>query len=227
MKQIKVFVPNLKERPDRKTHISSEFKKFNIFDLKIINAIKHTHGSIGLWLTFKQIIENIKDENFEFILFCEDDHKFLSNFEPEQLERDIAIGKELNADLLLGGVSWFDVAVKATERIFWLNKFSGCQFMVIYKKFFPNIMSISGFNGNEALDHKLSNLTSNTFVIHPFISVQKEFGYSDVTFFNGKAGRVTQLFEQSIKRLDILNKVSDFFNSNKQKLDVCQKTQKK
>lgn len=65
--------------------------------------------------------------------------------------------------------------------------------MVIYRKFFPTIKTITGFNGSEALDHKLSNLTTNIFVLYPFISVQKEFGYSDVTFLNSNSGRVTQL----------------------------------
>lgn len=208
---MKVFVPNLKERIDRKKHIISEFNSFKKFDLNIVNAIKQTHGSVGLWLTFKQIIENSTDENLDFIVFCEDDHKFTPNFDMQQFEVDIANGKDLNADLLLGGVSWFEVGVKANERIFWVNKFSGCQFMIIYKKFFSKIMSVSNFKNIDALDHKLSDLTSNIFVLYPFISIQKEFGYSDVTFLNSYPGRVTQLFETSVARFDILSKVSNFY----------------
>lgn len=61
---------------------------------------------------FKQIIDNVENENLDYIIFCEDDHKFLPNFELEKFEKDIAKGIDLNADLLLGGVSWFDIAVK-------------------------------------------------------------------------------------------------------------------
>ena len=43
----------------------------------------------------------------------------------------------------------------------------------------------------------LSNLSSNIFVMWPFISVQKEFGYSDVTFFNNTPNYVGKLFEKT------------------------------
>lgn len=53
---MKVFVPNLKERIDRKDHIISEFCYFNKFDLNIIDAVKHKYGSVGLWLTLSKLL---------------------------------------------------------------------------------------------------------------------------------------------------------------------------
>ena len=46
----------------------------------------------------------------------------------------------------------------------------------------------------------------------PFISVQKEFGYSDVTFFNNTPNYVGKLFEKTSKELSVLNKVKKYYD---------------
>ncbi|WP_431293124.1 hypothetical protein [Pedobacter sp. P26] len=59
---------------------------------------------------------------------------------------------------------------------------------------------------------KISSLTENKFVIAPFVSVQKEFGYSDVTLKNNGTARVERLFKGVNSKLEELVKVANFYN---------------
>ena len=80
------------------------------------------------------------------------------------------------------------------------------QFTVIFNKFYPVILN-SDTVGNKTLDWYLSTLTDDIFVMSPYISVQKEFGYSDVTKKNNEEGYVTGCFDRCNSVLNILRKV--------------------
>ncbi|PTS97819.1 hypothetical protein DBR11_16345, partial [Pedobacter sp. HMWF019] len=62
-------------------------------------------------------------------------------------------------------------------------------------------------------DYKISYLAEKKFVIYPFISTQKEFGYSDVTTQNNIVGRVTKIFDDVIEKFSQLDQVSSFYNT--------------
>lgn len=66
----------------------------------------------------------------------------------------------------------------------------------------------------DVADRKIADLTPNKFLIYPFISIQKEFGYSDVTIKNNKEGYVTQIFEKASMVLNSLNRVKQFYKPN-------------
>ena len=51
------------------------------------------------------------------------------------------------------------------------------------------------------------------FVMYPFISRQREFGYSDITETNNHEGYINELFRSTSKMLDSLNKVKLFYKS--------------
>ncbi len=86
------------------------------------------------------------------------------------------------------------------------------QFTVVYRKFFPTILE-SDVQGAHTLDLYLSTLSDDILVISPYISVQKEFGYSDVTSKNSTAGRIDALFNERNTTLNILRKVRNTFNN--------------
>ncbi len=88
------------------------------------------------------------------------------------------------------------------------------QFTVVFRKFFQKILDADFANINAA-DLKLCELTENKFFIYPFLSIQKEFGYSDVTYGNNEKGRVENAFKDSDEKAKIINNVSTFY---KQKL---------
>lgn len=86
--------------------------------------------------------------------------------------------------------------------MFWIDAFWCTQFIVIYKRFFNNILE-EPFGEMDAADLKLSEMTSHKMVMFPFISIQKDFGYSDATPVNNNdQGMITRYFKDTSDRLE-------------------------
>lgn len=207
MKKIPVYVINLEARKDRLENIKKQFLGRTEFDLNIIKACENEIGAVGLWQSIHGILKNSNDE---MIIICEDDHEFTEHYELELLNNSIALGMEMDVDIMLGGVSWFSNALQISANLFWIQMFSGLQFSIVYKKFFKRILE-ADFGVRDAADIKISALTEDKMLIYPFISTQKEFGYSDVTSKNNEDGYVTQIFSDSSEKLGHLQKVGQFY----------------
>jgi GR25 family glycosyltransferase involved in LPS biosynthesis len=171
--------------------------------MHIVPPVDHYIGAKSLWLTILEIVGRQKYNSNEYVLICEDDHQFTDNYSKNTLFKCIEEAKEKGADILLGGVSSVHSLFKVSDKLVWIEGYTGNQFLIIFRKFFQAILA-ADFNDNDAADCKLSSLASNQFLIFPFISIQKEFGYSDVTFRNNEEGRVTQLFTESSKTIEYL-----------------------
>lgn len=210
---VPTFVVNLKKRKDRKENIRAGFNGRDEFDLNIIEAHEHSCGGIGLWLTIQHIIKNLIDKSSQFIIICEDDHQFTTEYSKLCLFDSIKKAMNRNADILLGGVSWFSSSIKIGEGLFWVENFSGLQFTIIFRKFFDLILdsSIGRYN---AADYRIASLTNDALFIYPFISIQKEFGYSDATPRNNRIGQVSGYFKWTIDKIKILKEVDDFYKTN-------------
>jgi hypothetical protein len=207
---ILTFIINLEKRTDRREHILVEFRERNEFKIAIKEAVEHEIGAMGLWMTIVDIIRNV-DKREDYILICEDDHRFTDHYSAKILFQSIEEAQQKGADILSGGVSWLNSSVAVSENLFWVEDFSGLQFTVIFRKFFKTIVE-AVFEPGDAADYKISSLTNRKFFIHPFISTQKEFGYSDVTTKNGVTGHVDDLFNRSDACVQILKNVSDFYH---------------
>lgn len=214
---IPVFAINLKSRQDRRIFIQSQFVDKVEFDFKLVEACEHNKGAVGLWSSIRHILTDLVNPVNEYIILCEDDHQFTVAYSKEKLLDCIEEAKERNADILSGGVSGFTSALRVSENLYWVEKFSGLQFTVIFRKFFQTILDATFCNA-DAADYKLSCLTDNKFFIHPFISIQKEFGYSDVTVGNNAEGHIEKVFKNINEKVDILNSVSAFY---KQRLETA------
>lgn len=209
---INTFVINLAKRPERRVHILKEFEGRKKFSIHLVEPLLHEIAAISLWNTIKHILQNSVTEQDEFIILCEDDHQFTAHYSKEQLLKCIESANAKDADILSGGVSWFEDAVQASENLFWIKKFSGLQFTVIFKKFYISILKAE-FCEQDVADFKISSLSANKFLIHPFISIQKEFGYSDVTLKNNGTERVEELFVKSAASAQILKDVFAFYKN--------------
>ncbi|WP_256007255.1 hypothetical protein [Pedobacter deserti] len=207
---LRTFVINLKSRSDRRQHILKEFEGRPEFNLELVEAKVSERGGLGLWLTFQSILKNLSTLQDECILICEDDHVFTSNYCRDYLFDCIENAKLYGMDVLLGGVSWFSSCVRAKDDIYWVESFSGTQFMLIFKGFY-NTLAEADMPWEGAADWKIDSLTNKKALIYPFISSQKEFGYSDTTISNNMPGRVSKFFEETQARLSILGRVDDHY----------------
>lgn len=205
------FILNLFSRPDRRDHILRQFKDRKEFRVQIVEPVKHEVAAVSLWETIKHIIRDLANPDEEYIIFCEDDHEFTTHYSKESLAVSIEQAKLIEADVLSCGVSGFNGGViPVKENIYWVQKFSGLQFTVIFRKFFQKILE-SDFQPFDAADYKICSLTENKFFVFPFISVQKDFGYSDVTTKNNQKGTVGEAFLQSEEKVQLVKKVRDSY----------------
>lgn len=210
--KIKVYIPNLPQRTERRKSITEQFEGKGLFYVHIVCPVSDKMASNSLWRTFCNIVQWEKKSGSEFFIFCEDDHVFTDAYSDAFLLDRIKEADEMGADLLSGGVSWMRDSLQVRENLFWIERFTGMQFTVVFKRFYDKILAIKyDENQKYVTDSFLSMLSDSIFVMHPYISVQKEFGYSDVTEKNNKEGYVQSLFERTDKTLCILKKVRNHY----------------
>lgn len=209
-KPISTFIINLSHRTDRRDYILREFSRFDEFEITIVDAIAHEIGGVGLWLTIRNIVKLAKLQKEEYILVCEDDHLFTENYSKEFLYENIALAQTKRADILLGGVSSVRSIFTISQSLLWIEGYTGNQFIIVFSNFFQAIID-ADFKNDDVAEFKISSITSNQFLIYPFISIQKEFGYSDATPRNSEIGRVSELFSASSNTIQYILEREAFY----------------
>lgn len=216
-----VYVVNLPQRTDRREHILAQFYDRPEFNVHIKTPVVHTIGAVSLWLTLRDIVKEEKEKDSPYFILCEDDHTFTNAYSAELLEKCIMRADSLQADILSGGVSWFSSAVKTDDSLFWIERFTGMQFTVIYNRFYDQLFE-SAYDDLVVTDFHISEMTQRKLMIYPYISVQSEFGYSDVTKQNNDSGYVEKIFHAAINRFEVLNKVAEHYQLPNMKVDDCE-----
>lgn len=70
------FYINLESRPDRKTHVESQFSILNI-PITRFNAVRLSNGAVGCSMSHLKCLQVAKENSWPHVLICEDDIKFL------------------------------------------------------------------------------------------------------------------------------------------------------
>ncbi|WP_044063455.1 glycosyltransferase [Alloprevotella sp. oral taxon 473] len=208
---IPTYVINLKQRTERKEHIINEFNNHPEFDAHLVEACEHPNGAVGLWQSICKIVRQAKAQHLDYVLICEDDHCFTQHYSKEYFHTNLQQAQKQGALLLNGGIGGFGTAVRVSAHRYWVDWFWSTQFVVIYAPLFDDILAYA-FQATDTADGVLSALTPYKMAIYPFISVQKGFGYSDVSESNDRfPERVEHYFEKSSQRLAHLHNISQYF----------------
>lgn len=129
-----IYVINLIERKDRLEHIKKNFLEYNIIP---VEAIKHTEGYKGCFLSHKKCIQIAKEKKLKYIIVIEDDCSPLENFTKKLENILIFLDSYDNWDLLIGGgfhICPFHIQGKIQKSDENLYKINGgyCMHFVIY-----------------------------------------------------------------------------------------------
>jgi hypothetical protein len=208
--KIPTFLINLKTRLDRLSHVKVQFSDKPEFDLTVFEAITHHKGAVGLWFSTVEIIKQAQSTALPYVLICEDDILFTQSYKKEQFYSNIRQAQKLNADVLLGGVHWYNSAIDVTDDLYWVDIFTATHFMVVFENFYDAILNTS-FEFTDISDLKISEMTDKKFVIHPFIAVQKEFGYSDISPSHDKAGVINTGFKAASSVLNQITNIGKYY----------------
>jgi len=208
-----VYVINLENRTDRLLHIQDQFKDRFEFEINIVKACENENGALGLWQTIVKVAKIAQQKDEDVIIICEDDHKFTGNYSKKILIDSIMKANEHGVNVLIGGVGGFKNVVPITNNLCWVDNFWSTQFLVIYKQFFDSILAEPFTNVTDTADRKFSEMTSNKMVIFPFISIQKDFGYSDISEVarNHMGFSTEELFKHADLKLKKIYAAWDFY----------------
>lgn len=206
---IPVYIINRKDRPERKAHILNEFKGKTEFDITVMEACTHENGATGLWNSIIKVIGQAQKNEDDIIIICEDDHYFTAHYSPGLLLKEIREAYKQGADLLSGGIGGFGHAVPVGYRRYWVDWLWCTQFVVLYKHFFETVLAYE-FKEGDTADGVFSKLSANKLVIYPFISEQRDFGYSDVTQTNKEnQGRIREHFACANRQFKMIRTVHE------------------
>lgn len=201
---IPTYVINLKARGERRAHILRQFEGKPEFSVQLIEACENKIGTVGLWQSMLKIIHLAIENDDDVIIISEDDHEFTEAYHWDYLLNNIIEAHKQGAEILSGGIGHFGYAVPITANRFWVNPFQSTQFIALYKNIFPKMLKYK-FKKTDAADLVLASLTSHKMVLYPYISRQKDFGYSDITpQHNEQPGLVQEMFKRTEARLEIL-----------------------
>ena len=210
---ISTYIINLPERTERRIHMENQFAGREEFELHWIEACRHPIGAVGLWQSIVGIIREAKDKDEDAVLICEDDHCFTEHYSAQALFDHITDAHRQGAELLSGGIGNFGTALPVAPSRFWVNWYWSNQFIIIYKRAYDQILNYS-FNTTDTADGVLSDILKVKMVIWPFISVQKNFGYSDATPINqNEPSKIERYFETASGELSELNAVHRYFEA--------------
>ncbi|WP_420187409.1 glycosyltransferase [Bacteroides pyogenes] len=206
-----VYVINLKERIERRKHIEKQFQGKTEFALTWVEAVEHPIGAVGLWQSMVKAVQIAEKNEDDIMIICEDDHTFTPAYRKEYLLANIIGANEQGSELLSGGIGGFGVAVPVAANRYWVDWFWCTQFIVIFKPLFQKILDYE-FKDTDTADGVLSVLARDKMTVYPFISIQKDFGYSDVTRTNNEiSGMITNHFRQTDMRLSVIHSVAHKF----------------
>ena len=207
-----VYIINLKERTERRAHIERQFENRSEFELIWIDAISHPIGNVGLWQSMVNAVKMALERDDDIMIICEDDHEFTSAYNQEYLFSSIAAAYEQGTELLSGGIHGFGTAVPVALNRYWVDWFWGAQFIVIFKPLFQKILDYD-FKDTDATDLLFSAMAKDCMVMYPFISIQKDFGYSDVTdAYNQDLELRNKVNQQADYRLAVIHHIAHKFN---------------
>ncbi|MDD2284487.1 MAG: glycosyltransferase [Paludibacter sp.] len=209
-----VYVINLKNRIERRKHIEEQFHAKPEFELTWIDAVEHPIGAVGLWRSMVKAVQTAIEHDDDIMIICEDDHVFTPQYSKEYLLVNIIQANEQDSELLSGGIGGFGTAVPVAANRYWVDWFWCTQFIVVFKPLFQKILEYD-FKYTDTADGVLSAIAKDKMTIYPFISIQKDFGYSDVTRANNEiSGMITNHFQQTDYRLSVIHQVAHKFKKD-------------
>jgi glycosyl transferase family 25 len=150
------------EDGDNETATLWEFSDRSEFDIKQTDAV-------GWAEAVSEMARAAIAAEDEIIILCKKGHRFTMQYSRSLLMQNILEAHRQKVDILCGGIERFTYAVPITKNRYWIDRFDGAGFIVLFKKVFPALLN-AGSGQWKNLDALLSKATPNKMVLYPFIS---------------------------------------------------------
>jgi hypothetical protein len=127
-----------------------------------------------------QILKDPVQSEKDFLIFCLNDHEFSEEYDFVTFEENIKRAQELEADVLVSGLSYFCCSIPIDENLSWVESIESAQFIVIFKRFYKALRT-SFTIPNEYIQGRISRLSQNKIVQTPFFSINRDINSKDPT----------------------------------------------
>lgn len=192
--------------------IKQQFQGKIEFDMHITYSHPHSNSHRSLWNNICEIIAVAEEKNEDVIIICKDNHQFSDDYKKIKLIAAIYEAHRFNATLLFGGiVGGFNHILPLISGISWLDACWESSFIIIFRSFFKPILS-ENFCESDVVESKLSEMTSNKFIIYPMISIKKDINnYNLLEKYNPACHSTYEIEEYSVR----MKKIHHVFYLNK------------
>ncbi|WP_313240645.1 hypothetical protein [Sphingobacterium multivorum] len=147
-----------------------------------------------LELTKKFILENIDDD---FVVLLSNNEFFIESERHLDLLSCINNSLQLNIKMLLANALYIGQSLPISPKLNWIDKFGYSDCIIIFSSIYNDILN-HPYIENSDFWNCLNELTSQKFIIHPFIGL------------NGN--RYFENFKNSSKKLNALRELQDIFS---------------
>lgn len=177
---IPTYIINTSKQIESLHDIKQQFQGKIEFDMNIIQTHPHSNSHWALWNNICEIIAIAEEKKEDVIIICKDNHQFSDNYNKIKLIAAIYEAHRLNATLLFGGiVGGFNHILPLASGVSWLDACWESSFIIIFRSFYRSILD-ENFYETDVVENKLSEMTSNKFVMYPMISTKKDISNVDV-----------------------------------------------
>lgn len=200
--KIPTYIINLFKQTENLEQIQIQFKDRKEFDIQVIEEAEHTIESVRRWMCICKIIKIAMEKDEEIIILCTHEHEFTEHYNTDKFIDTIYEAHRLGATILLGGINGgLTNLLPLQSGLFWLDTFSGAQFVVIFANLYKIILN-EPFLDNDVVDTKFSEITSNKFIIYPMISSQYTIKYSAV---NSRMNKIYKVYQNMVLNKKSIN----------------------
>jgi len=151
--------------------------------------------------SIKQILKDPVQNEKDFLILCFNDHEFSEDYNVVTFEENIKRARDLEADVLVFGLSYFCCSIPIDENLSWVESIESAQFIVIFKRFYQTFRA-SFTIPNEYIQRRISRLSLSKIVQTPFFSINKNINSNGLaensdSSANGKNGSVLRTLKLS------------------------------
>lgn len=170
---IPVYFLNLSNHETLKNCVK-QFDGKEEFEVNIMEVGKFKNKEMRKWEGIKKVVNKAITKEEDLCIICKEGHVFSEKYEFNAFLTKIYEGHRLGAKYLLGGLSGdYANALVLPSGLCWIDSFENSQFIVLYNSFYKPILE-EEFLESHNVEEKLSKMTSNKFLIYPFISTYEK-----------------------------------------------------
>lgn len=149
----------------------TEFASREEFDVNYIYSVKE--NSEEEWNIFRQIVEKSHANKEDAIVLCRNRGHFSKAYSKEFFFHGIFKCADFNTHLLVGGCVDFNNLVPVTSNLFWVDRFIGGTFLVLFSSAYRLLLNIHP-KTSKNIDTILSETLANKLLLCPMIFKRRE-----------------------------------------------------